>query len=98
MRGQVAQSNDADQPLVAIQYGLATDLMLAHVLCDLGNFLIVEKVFDVLRNDFRDLRFSAFAFSDRSDGDITIGNHADQLVVLTDGNATSIQLTLPLPE
>src|SRR5437764_7541718 len=89
--GDVAQGENADQTLVAIENRQAPDLNVRHIARDLFELLIVETIFDVLGHDIAHLGFRTFALSNPADGDVPIGHHAYQSVVLADGKHPRLQ-------
>src|SRR5919201_3762614 len=54
LHGQVAQRDDADQPLVTVEHRQPADLVLLHQPGRLGDVLVLEDVNDVRRHDVLD--------------------------------------------
>jgi hypothetical protein len=84
VRGEIAERDDAHQPLVAVEHGQATHLDIAHVLQHGADFLVIEAIFDVRCHDIADRRFRTFAQGNAAHRDIAVSDHADQLIAVGD--------------
>src|SRR5438105_10246385 len=78
----VADRNDADQPLLAVYHRQAPHLDVAHVLCDVVEILVVVAIHDLGAHDLAHRSVGTLARAHRPDGDVTVGDHADEPVVL----------------
>src|SRR5436190_6881157 len=91
LEGQVAQRNDADQPLVAIQHGKPADLQLAHVARHVGHRFILVDVLHVLGHHIADLAFiRGEAPGDGAYRNVAIAQHTYQAVILANGHHAEI--------
>src|SRR5262249_49695055 len=95
---QVAERQDADQPLVAIEDNEPANLIVLHEAGRSLDSLVVEAGHDVGRHPLGNAGAARVARSRRGAyGDVAIGDHADELIVLpTDGQRPDVELPHPL--
>jgi hypothetical protein len=66
-------------------------LQLRHILNHVRGFLILKAIFYLLAHYFPNRCIRPPSLGDAADRDVTIGNHADQLVMFTDRQHAGIQ-------
>src|SRR6185369_12509672 len=70
----VGQRDDADQALVPVQYRQPVDLVVAHVLGDIGDLVVLEAELHVLAHHLPHLGgVGRFALGNGADGDVPVG-------------------------
>ena len=89
-KGDIAKGYNTDQALVPVDHREASNLHIGHAGGNLIQLLIVEAVADVQAHDIAHWRVRASTFSHSSNGDVTIGNHADKAIVLADRKRASV--------
>src|SRR6185503_2398321 len=88
----VAERDDADQPLLAVHHRQAPHLDIAHVLGHVLEILVFEDVLYFLAHDLAHRRVRAFAQRHRADRDVAVGNHAHEPVVLSHRHRAGVDL------
>jgi hypothetical protein len=78
--GDVAERDDADEPLVAVHHRQAAHLQVAHVAGNVLQVLVVEAVLDLGAHDIGEARIGALARAHGADRDVAVGDHPDQAV------------------
>ena len=89
---EVAERDDPDQPLVAVEHRQPAHLEVGHVLRDVVEVVVVEAVFDLLAHHVAHLGVRALALRHRAHRDVAVGDHADQAVVLADRQHAGVDL------
>src|SRR5688572_14751957 len=88
----VAERDDPDQTLVPAHHRQPAHLVLAHVVDDVVEFLILEAVADLGRHRLAYLGVRPPALRHGTDGDVPVREHADQAVVLAHRQHACIEL------
>src|SRR5688572_4067382 len=88
----IAERDDADEALVAVDHRQAPDLVVAHVLGDMVELLVVEAVLNFRAHYLAHRGVGPLACRDSADGDVAVGDHADQAVVLAHRDRPGVDL------
>src|SRR5437868_6608517 len=80
LQRKIPQGKDADQALVAADHRKPPDLDVRHVFRHVVEFLVLEAVFHVRAHHVAHGRVGPLALRDRADGNVAVGDHADQAV------------------
>src|SRR5215472_8010774 len=91
---QIAERYNADEALIPIYYRQPLHLQLRHVRRYVVDLLILETIFNLMAHDVADLCIGSLSFGDAADRNVTVRNHADQLVMLADWQNPNIQCLL----
>src|SRR5262249_8869684 len=92
-KGDVTQREDTHQPLFAVEYGQPAKLDVGHILHDLVEVIVLEAVHYFFAHDVPDRRLRALIGADGADGDVAVGDHADQPVILSDRQHPGVDLS-----
>ena len=90
IRCEVAEGDDTDEPLVAVENREPSHLQVAHVLQNALDFFVVKAVFNLCAHDVAHLGIRSFAQRHAADHDIAIGDHTDQTVVIAYGHCSCV--------
>ena len=90
--GEIAEGKDADEALLTVHHWQASHLNVGHVLRDMIEILVFEAVLDFLRHNLVHLRVGPLALADTAYCDVTVGDHADQTILLPDRERADIFL------
>ena len=89
---EIAQRNDADHPRVAVEDYEPADLLRRHQPSRVLHELVLEAVDDSRRHDVADADVcGGIALGRGPDGDVTVGDHADQPVVVADRQRPNVE-------
>src|SRR4249919_3579232 len=78
--GEIAETDDADEPFLGIKHGQAAYLLIAHALRNDFNFFVLARADDAIAHQFADRRVRSAAFGDATHSNVAVGDHADHLV------------------
>jgi hypothetical protein len=92
IRGEIAERDNANQPPVAADHRHSPQFEIAHVLKDIVDFLVVKAALYLRAHYVPDLGVGTFALRDPTDGNVAVRDHADQPVILTDGQNTGVKI------
>ena len=89
--GEVAERHDADQLLVAVDDDDAPNLTLAHEARRLVDVIVLEAIRNVGGHDIAHARARDVAtFSDAADGDVAVGDGADDAFAVADRQKSNV--------
>src|SRR5688572_23415405 len=89
---QVAERDDTHQALLAAHHRQATHLDVGHVAGDVLQVLILVAILDLRAHHLAHRCFRAFALRNRAHGDVAVGDHADEAVVLSHRHRAGVEL------
>ena len=89
---EIGQGQDPDQPLVAVDDGQAAHLQVGHVARDVVGVLVVVAELHLAAHDLAHRRQRPPVAADRAHGDVAVGDHADQAVVVADRQRADVDL------
>jgi hypothetical protein len=90
LSGKIAERDNADETLIAVHYRQSVHLEISHILGDMPGILILEAVFDLTRHRIADFAVRSFAIANPADCNVTIADHANEMVALADRQDAAI--------
>jgi len=87
---EVAQTDDTAQLFLLVDHRQAADLRFAHPVRSFLDVLVMTGANDVVGHEVANQGFRTVALGDAAHGDVAVGDHADQLVALGDGDRSGI--------
>src|SRR5579871_4443267 len=90
--GEVAERDNADKALLAVQHRQPPDLLIGHVLRDIVDIVVLEAVSDLFAHYVPDRGVGAEAVGNPSDCNVTVRDHSHQTVIVADRQHADIVL------
>jgi hypothetical protein len=90
--GEVAERQDSDQALFAVEHWQAPYLLRAHVVGDVLDVLVVEAVQDLLAHHVAHGRVGREVARHAAYRDVAVGDHPHEAIVLAHGKRSRVAL------